>query len=397
MRDGWQQTTLGEVSTRVIGRTPRRSEPSFWTSDTSRPFFTIADMRERYVTAGREGITEEAIIAGQAKEVPAGSLLLSFKLSIGRVAITDREVFPNEAIAWVKPDPGIMRDYLALSLENVEWDGLGGRAVKGRTLNARSLSAVPIPLPPLAEQRRIVDLVGALDDAIEAAETAARTADTTYEQLGTQLQDTDAPAIALSDLVSVGRAGGTPSRKNPSFYGGDIPWVKSGEVGGVSIQQTEECLTRDGLEGSSAWMVPAGAVLVAMYGATAAQVGRLEVPAATNQAVLALIADESRIRTSFLYHLLRSDARRLKSLAQGAAQPNLSKTVLFRQQYRVPGLDQQVSSAELMESVMMAAQHARTSAEALRVLRENLLASLLSGEHEIPMSYDELIGEEAGA
>lgn len=166
MRDGWRETTLGEVASRVIGRTPKRRESRYWTNDLSLPFFTIADMQDRRVTTGREGVTQQAVEEGQAKRVPAGSLLLSFKLSIGKVVITDRDVFPNEAIAWIRPTADVNRDYLALALESVKWNDLGGRAVKGKTMNSASLDAVPLVLPPLDEQRRIVDLIGALDRVI---------------------------------------------------------------------------------------------------------------------------------------------------------------------------------------------------------------------------------------
>lgn len=163
---GWVETTLGKVASRVVGRTPARKEPSFWTDDMTYPFLTIADMGNRWVTAGREGVTAEAIERGQARRVPAGSLLLSFKLSIGKICITDRDVYPNEAIAWVRPGPEVSQDFLSLALEQVDWDELGQRAVKGKTMNRASLDSVPLLIPPIEEQQRIVDLIGTFDETV---------------------------------------------------------------------------------------------------------------------------------------------------------------------------------------------------------------------------------------
>ena len=172
-RDGWRETTLGEVATRTIGRTPPRNDSSMWATSTERPFVTIADLGLNRTVTAREGVSELAEASGHAKRFPAGSLLLSFKLSIGRVGVADRDVFTNEAIARLAPVDGVLRDFLAIALENVNWEELGSRAVKGKTMNKSSLDAVPITLPPLDEQRRIVATVKSVDDALDAARATA--------------------------------------------------------------------------------------------------------------------------------------------------------------------------------------------------------------------------------
>ena len=103
MPDGWTDAALGDVAEIAIGRTPPRDEPRYWTNDLTRPFCTIADMGDGTILPGREGVTEAAEVDGKAKRMPAGSLLLSFKLTIGRVGIAGVDLFPNEAIARVEP------------------------------------------------------------------------------------------------------------------------------------------------------------------------------------------------------------------------------------------------------------------------------------------------------
>jgi type I restriction enzyme, S subunit len=162
--DEWREASLGEVCRIRIGRTPPRKEARYWTQDLERPFCTIADMTERRINPIREGVTQVAESDGKAKRVPAGSLLMSFKLTIGRVGFAARDLFPNEAIAWLKPvDPELDQDYLALWLEGQDLSEGSGRAVKGSTLNSDSLRSIRVEVPPLDVQRRIVDLIGAVD------------------------------------------------------------------------------------------------------------------------------------------------------------------------------------------------------------------------------------------
>ena len=169
----WPRATLGEVAQRTIGRTPPRKQARYWTEDLTNPFCTIKAMQNRSGMVFSEGVTEDAIADGVAKLAPRGSLLLSFKLSVGRVRFASEDVFFNEAIAWIRPNEALIgKSFLALALEQVDWESLGSRAVKGKTLNSKSLDAVPLALPPLHEQQRIVDSVTMID-SVEATSATA--------------------------------------------------------------------------------------------------------------------------------------------------------------------------------------------------------------------------------
>lgn len=396
MREGWTDTTLGEVAKRTVGRTPPRGDKSYWTDSDERPFCTIADMSGQHVQGGREGVTERAEREGKAKRISAGTLLLSFKLSIGRVGFAARDLFPNEAIAAIYPVEEVDQAFLALALEHVDWSEYGNPAVKGKTLNRESLDAVRLSLPPIEEQRRIVDLMSHVDAVVQATRSAHSAGSDSYSALSKPLSSRAGQSHSLEEVLLSARAGGTPSRSRPDFYGGDIPWVKSGEVRGTVVR-TQESLTPAGVNGSSAWVVPAGRVLVAMYGATAGQVGMLGIDAATNQAVLALEADPKLIHPRYLYHLLRGDSARLKVAASGAAQPNLSKTTIIQRSYPIPSLNEQTTIAKALDGIEEQVERERITLEGLNTLRQVTLSALVSGEHAIPSSYDEFIRDEGAA
>lgn len=392
MREGWWETTLGEVVEIIIGRTPPRNDVRFWTTNLDRPFCTIADMTGQQVLPRREGVTESAEKAGRARRVPEGALLMSFKLTLGRVGFAQVDLFPNEAIAWLRPKrPDVADRYLALSLSTMDLQDHAGRAVKGRTLNRSSLKAIPILLPPLDEQRRIVDLITAVDEAINAATAVTVASDTAYAALLDEMNARSCTPQPLAQLVEWARAGGTPSRSRSDFYDGTIPWLKSGEVADGAFN-TEERISHTALVESSAWLVPSGSVLVAMYGATAGKIGYTAADLATNQAVLALSGKPEVVHNRWLFHWLCSQREELKHSATGAAQPNLSKDRVLERSVPLLELNEQVAWAGLLDAQLDSGVAASRVTSALAPVRVALLADLLSGDHEIPSSYDEVIG-----
>lgn len=129
-------------------------------------------------------------------------------------------------------------------------------------------------------------------------------------------------------------AGGTPNRENNSYYGGSIPWVKSGEVNQSIINKTEEFITFEGLHNSSAKIVEKGTILVAMYGATAGQIAILNIEATTNQAILAIPLKNDEI--SFVLNMISFHMPELLFQAQGSGQPNLSKQLVDKMLILIP-------------------------------------------------------------
>lgn len=132
------------------------------------------------------------------------------------------------------------------------------------------------------------------------------------------------PTARLGDVCKTG-AGGTPLSSKKEYYkGGTIPWLVSGEVAQGEITSSSNFISKLGLENSSAKIFPKDTVLVAMYGATAGQVGILRFPAATNQAICGILPNE-RFLPKFMYYLMLSKKRELIAQAAGNAQPNISQ------------------------------------------------------------------------
>ena len=162
----WETRRLGEVATIGMGRTPSRNVPAYWGGE--HVWLSVSDLRGRVITESRERITDLAAVHMQA--VPAGTLLMSFKLSIGRVGFAGCPLYTNEAICSLTRLSGSNADYLYYALQEVDFSRYGRQAVKGHTLNSESLSRIQVPSPPLSEQRAIAAVLSDMDAEIVALE-----------------------------------------------------------------------------------------------------------------------------------------------------------------------------------------------------------------------------------
>jgi len=154
-------STLVEIN---IGKTPARKESSYWGGKYT--WVAISDLKgSKYINSTKEGITEEGIINSKIKIVPKNTILFSYKLSIGKVAITKKPLYTNEAIASfpILDETKIDKDYLYYVLREFDFTDGGDRAVMGKTLNKAKLKKLKIPLPPLAEQQKIAAILDAAD------------------------------------------------------------------------------------------------------------------------------------------------------------------------------------------------------------------------------------------
>ena len=162
----WCWCRFSNIASMTIGKTPARGEQTYWINGKYN-WVSISDM----VDGGSISTTKEKVSDLAVKEVfsapisEKGCLLMSFKLSIGKTSILDIDAFHNEAIITIRPvidKEYAMRNYLFKVLPLIANLGESKDAIKGKTLNSKSLSNLLIPLPPLQEQQRIIEQMNIL-------------------------------------------------------------------------------------------------------------------------------------------------------------------------------------------------------------------------------------------
>ena len=293
------------------------------------------------------------------KIAQAEDILISVRAPIGALNYAKEECCIGRGLAAITPDRNkVSQDFIywALKGKKAELNDKGN----GSTFKAISLKILEQTMIPdinfeqqhkCAEnlekiygiiQNRRKELL-ALDDLIKAR---------FVEMFGSIHESTKYPYIAVKDLTDV-ISGGTPSRDRSEYwYNGTIPWVKTTELQNNVIKNVDEHITESGLAGSSAKMVPIGTVLVAMYGQgkTRGMTAYLGIEASTNQACACILPSE-KIDSMFMWKYFELSYDKLRSLAQGAGQPNLNGNMIKNFQVLVPPIELQKEFVSFVEQV----------------------------------------------
>ena len=168
--DEWEKYLLGDISLIGKGFTPSTSNPSFWDGDLK--WLSIADMNQgKYINQTTKKITSDG--SKNKEPVKKGTLLMSFKLSIGKLGILTEDMYTNEAICnfkWKNKD--VLTEYMYYYLSSINILKYGSKAAKGITLNNETLSTIPVLLPSLEEQKKIINILSDVDLKISMLENS---------------------------------------------------------------------------------------------------------------------------------------------------------------------------------------------------------------------------------
>lgn len=168
--DEWEKYLLGDISLIGKGFTPSTSNPSFW--DGNLKWLSIADMNQgKYINQTTKKITSDG--SKNKEPVKKSTLLMSFKLSIGKLGILTEDMYTNEAICnfkWKNKD--VLTEYMYYYLSSINILKYGSQAAKGITLNNETLSTIPVLLPSLEEQKKIINILSDVDMKINMLENS---------------------------------------------------------------------------------------------------------------------------------------------------------------------------------------------------------------------------------
>ena len=187
------------------------------------------------------------------------------------------------------------------------------------------------------------------------------------------------------------QAGATPSRMRKDYYGGNIPWLKTGDLTDGYIYEIPETITDKALEETSVKLNPTGSVLIAMYGATIGKIGILTFPATTNQACCACV-DYKAVTQKYLFNFLLSHKEEFVKMGGGGAQPNISKEKIISTLIPIPPIAEQNRIADEIERLITFIEAIELNQgrleQSLKLCKERILDMALSGKL-IPQDQDD--------
>ncbi len=199
---GWEWIRLGNLLPFRIGRTPPSKDPQYW-SDSGYSWVSIADMDHfGVVHQTQRKLTERGVAQFGYEPLPAGTLLMSFKLTIGKIAVLGVPAYHNEAIVSFHPLAGLDTEFLKFVLPSVAKTGSSKNALMGQTLNTESLSNLILAIPPTDEQFRIVARVKELMHLCDALEAKQQLDATQHAQLLHTLLDTLTDSATSKELAA---------------------------------------------------------------------------------------------------------------------------------------------------------------------------------------------------
>ena len=352
---------------------------------------------------------------------------------LNKVWHADREGACSGELLVLQANGKLDPRFLAYRLHGREFVEYASHVVTGDRprLDFKQLAAFQTALPPIETQHRIVarliELFSELDDGHEelarartdleiyrkAMLKAAVTGELTAEWRATvDLTETGADvvqSIAKARLIapafveggghlpeswattSIGHlfrvfVGSTPSRREPAFWGGEVPWVSSGEVGFCRIRSTREAISQAALRGSVERVHPPGTVMLGMIGEgkTRGQTAILEIAAAHNQNCASIRVSETPIPPEFVYHALRERYEETRNASSGGNQPALNKARVEAIELSIPPLDECREIVRLLDDSEREADALITEIASIEIdaniLRQSILAAAFRGE-----------------
>lgn len=371
---------LDELFELQMGKTPSRNNVDYWNNGNN-DWISIGDLSgfDKYVGQTKEHLTDLAIIESGIKEIPPNTVVMSFKLSIGKLAITTNKIYSNEAImAFIdKKIEKISSDYLYYLLLSKDWNEGTNKAVMGKTLNKASLSKFKIKLHEIKEQEEIVAI---LDRANKLKTLRKRHLDQLDNLIKSRFVEMFGDTVSNSmkwksrQLQEIGllQSGGTPSRSNSDYYKGDIDWYSAGELNKLFLDESVEKITQTALEESSAKLFKEGSMLIGMYDTAAFKMGILQKDSASNQACANILPTHD-VNIVWLYYNLYYMKDYFLSKRRGIRQKNLNLGMIKEFIIPVPPITLQNHFATFVQQVDKMKVEVQKSLDETQTLMDSLM------------------------
>lgn len=389
---------IGEV---VGGGTPSTANSDFWGGDI--PWISPKDLtgyKSVYISHGESFLTKTGLKSG-TKLLPKGTVLFSSRAPIGYVAIASNPICTNQGFKSIICNKEIINPlFLYYYIKgNLDYIKLFGTGATFPEISGAAMRKIKVQIPTLPTQQKIASILSSYDRLIENNTRRIRLleqmAENLYKEWFVRFRFPEHENIEMVNRLPKGwkrtklikniktSSGGTPSRNKGEYYkNGTIPWIKTGELQDCILINTEECITEDAVNNSSAKLFPKGTLLMAMYGVNVGKLGISEIEATCNQACCVFTPKQIDYKY-YLFHYLKSIREYLLSISFGAAQQNLSQELIKSIRVLFPDEKTNISFVKEVEPLFKEISIIQQQNQLLTRQRDLLLPRLMSGKLEV--------------
>lgn len=370
-----------------IGKTPSRSKQEYWGLGTK--WISIADIKSTYITDTKEQITSLGIEQSKIKLVPKDTVIMSFKLTVGKVAITGEDMYTNEAIASfpIKDNSKLYTKYLYYCLQTLNLMSATDRAVMGATLNKAKLNEIKIPYVDYDQQIQIANILDQAQELIDKRKAQIEALDELiqsvfYEMFGDPISNLKGynkeSLINISDIIT----GNTPPRKNIDNYGDAIEWIKSDNINTPYhyITVAEEFLSETGMKIGR--VVDAGSILMTCIAGSLSCIGNVALvdrKISFNQQINGIVPKDI-ILAKFLYVQLLLSKQYIQNSSTNSMKGMVSKGTLSNLEFIVPPMQEQLLFESIFNNIMDQIKLQRESLVELEKNFNSLMQRAFNGE-----------------
>ena len=398
----WNTVKLTEIVNIDIGKTPARSNPKYWDKNkkSSNIWVSIRDMSANsglYIDDSREYISNEG--AKLFKEVPKNTLIMSFKLSIGKLAITKINLRTNEAIAafGIKDETIICKEYLYYYLSSMNWDKIVGHdiKVKGKTLNKAKLKEILILLPPLTEQQRIVAKLDAVFAEIDKTNFINMRINKNLNEISDKFTNLKFDSIvekktlgSLCDFLN-----GYAFKSKDTVDASNVQLLRMGNLynNKLDLERRSVFYPESFANDYNKYIINPGDIVMTLTGTVgkrdygyAIEISEAKLKLLLNQRILKLHNFKSNIinKKYLLFYLSsKSFLNVLFKTANGTRQANLSSDTIKKLKIPVPSMDNQIEILKklklLDENKKILLENLKTKSRLLKSLKFSLIKNLI--------------------
>lgn len=369
----WELGRVKDFYKFFTGFTPDTSRVEYYGDINDFVWVTIADMTSKKIESSKQTLSDIFIKEKRPQVSRLDSLLYSFKLSVGKVAFANTDLYTNEAIATFEDGPNINLRFLYYSSYLIEFNS-ETNIYGAKLLNSDRIRNAYIVQPSLSEQTKIADFLdkkttqldkvkSLLEEQIQKLkdyrasliyETVTKGLDKTVpmkdsgiDWIGQVPEGWGVKAIKyIFDEIG---SGSTPKSDNEMFYDGDINWIQSGDLYQTdTVTSVSKTISYQGFKSTSALKIyQPPFVALAMYGASVGNVAVSYIDACVNQAVVVMLGASEKVR--FGKYAIEASKSNLIFSAQGGTQPNISQNLIKNWSIPQPKSEEQVQIVDFLD------------------------------------------------